>query len=291
MAPKPVADIHFIWEVTRTCNFRCAYCLSGSNTVREKLVPVDVAAVRRTLDASGYVFELNLVGGEPSILPNFVDLVRGLTQRHYVFLTTNLAADAVFERFAAEVDPARITGIDCSFHVEQREQRSSFEKYARTWNLLKDRGFKLYANYVAHPSLLGRIAGDLDRLAGLGVAINPTPYIGLWEDRKYPDSYTAEERRFLFKEDAYAGKWEAHIDAAPTEVLCNAGYNVFWVAGDGTISKCTTYLKKQYGNIYTGFAGPDSRIQVCRATTCSCPYYSVLAHYFQYGMAQMAKAS
>lgn len=281
---KPIADIHLIWEVTRACNFQCSYCLSGSNRVREAPQLVNVAAVMATLDASEHVFEINLVGGEPSILPNFIELVKHLTKRNYVFLSTNLAAGKVYERFVEEVTSSRITGIDGSFHVEQREKRSSFEKYAQTWNLLNDHGFKLSANYVAHPSLLGRIFDDLKRLNDLGVVINPTPYIGMWEGRAYPESYTPEEQELLFRKEAYKGKWDAFIDEAPTRIYCNAGYNVFWVGMDGTISKCTTYLKKNYGNIYSGFDGPDDRIRVCTATTCSCPYYSVLEHYFRYGM-------
>lgn len=286
---KPIADIHLIWEMTRACNFKCPYCLSGSNTVTDKVVSVDFAVVLRTLNATGNIFEINLVGGEPSIVPGFTDLVSGLTQKHFVFLTTNLAASKIFERFADKVDPARITGIDCSFHVEQREKYSSFEKFARTWNLLNDQGFNMCANYVAHPSLLGRIEEDLKRLSDLGVAINPTPYIGVWQGKSYPESYTPDECDTLFRTDIYTGKWEAFMGDTPVKVRCNAGYNVFWVGIDGNISKCTTYLNRQYGNIYSGFTETDNSIEMCNATTCSCPYYSVLEHYFLYGLAKLEK--
>jgi hypothetical protein len=85
----------------------------------------------------------------------------------------------------------------------------------------------------------------------------------------------------LFDETAHEGKWEASVAKGIRDQYCNAGYNVFWVTRGGTISKCTSFLKINYGNIYKEMHSPDTKMEICNAASCSCPYYSVLSHYFE----------
>ncbi len=234
-----------------------------------------------TLDDSGAVYEINLVGGEPTILPNFIELCIELTKKNYIFLSTNLSNSNVFDRMIEAIDPKHITGIDASFHVEQREMRSSFEQYAEYFLKLQEAGFTVYTNYVAHPRLMDRIETDFARLKSLGVEMKATPFIGVWENKSYPESYTEQERAIIFNTTANAGKWDATIDEGIKGHLCNAGYNVFWVSRNGVISKCTTYLQKTYGNIYKKVEAFDKKMQPCYARTCTCPYFSVLSGYFE----------
>ena len=274
-------DVHLIWDVISACNYRCDYCLASPSGISEPPEAVDAKRVKQVLDATGRVYEINLVGGEPTLLTNFVDLLRLLTRNHYLFLSTNLSRSKVIARMIEEVDPSRITGIDASFHVEERERRSSFEQFARSFRMLREAGFPITANYVAHPRLLNRIESDFERIRDMGVELKATPFIGHWEGRAYPEGYSEAHRWMLFDEEVYAGKWEASVATGVRNHYCNAGYNVFWVARDGTISKCTSFLNHTYGNIYKEMHPPDTMMKICNAVSCSCPYYSVLSHYFE----------
>ena len=281
MAASCICDIHLIWDIVGRCNFRCSYCLSNSQTSHEALKPVDVNKVRSVLDATGRIYEINLVGGEPTLIPNFMEICRELTRNHYLFLSTNLSLASVFEQVVRDIDPAHITGIDASFHVEERERKSSFEQFAETFCMLRDAGFPITANYVAHPRLMDRIEADFRRMKELGVELKATPFIGHWNGIAYPEGYSNAQRRVLFDREVHAGKWEASVENGIKDQYCNAGYNVFWVARDGTICKCTSFLKDTYGNIYKEMHSPDSMMKICNAASCSCPYFSVLSHYFE----------
>ena len=278
---RSIMDAHLIWDIIGVCNFNCDYCIAGSGPGRQSVEDVDVGTVSRVLADTGLTYEINLVGGEPTILPNFIELCQELTRNNYIFLSTNLSNAKIIKRLSEIVDADRITGIDASFHVEQREKRSSFEQFAKDFHRLKDRGFKITANYVAHPRLMGRIEDDTERMADLGVELKITPFIGKWQNRNYPASYTPDEHRALFSRTGNQGKWNATLGEGIRGRLCNAGYNVFWVARNGVISKCTSYLGKTYGNIYQKIEPFDNKLERCHSLTCTCPYYSVLPHYFE----------
>jgi MoaA/NifB/PqqE/SkfB family radical SAM enzyme len=263
------------------CNFRCDYCLANSQNSHEDLNAVDVRTVRDVLAATGLTYEINLVGGEPTLIPNFLEICRELTRNNFLFLSTNLSQHYAFERMCREVDPRRITGIDASFHVEERERKSSFEKFAGSFHLLREAGFPISANYVAHPRLMNRIAGDFQRMRDMGVELKTTPYIGHWKGNAYPEGYSREERALLFNRETHTGKWEASVEQGINNQYCNAGYNVFWVARDGSVSKCTSFLSVKYGNIYKEMLPPDLKMNICNAASCSCPYYAVLPHLFE----------
>lgn len=276
-----LCDIHLIWDIVGRCNFRCSYCLANSQDSHEALVSVDIQTVSSVLDATKRTFEINLVGGEPALIPNFLEVCRELTRKHHLFLSTNLSRTGVFRRVVREIDPSHITGIDASFHVEERERKSSFEQFAETFGALQDAGFPITANYVAHPRLMSRIESDFKRMRDLGVELKATPFIGHWEEKVYPEAYSERQRSMLFDEKAHAGKWEASVAKGVRDQYCNAGYNVFWVARDGTISKCTSFLETSYGNIFQAMQLPDTMMEICNAASCSCPYYSVLSQYFE----------
>jgi len=66
-------DIHLIWDIIGSCNFNCDYCLSHSNDTSEKPYPINAVKANEVLDASGKTYDINLVGGEPTLLPNFIE--------------------------------------------------------------------------------------------------------------------------------------------------------------------------------------------------------------------------
>jgi len=281
-------DTHLIWDIISACNFACDYCIAGSHQPKgqakdqskNRLQPVAADRVSQTLDETGAIYEINLVGGEPTLLPNFIDICKLLTQKHYIFLSTNLSNFRVFDQFIDQVDPTHITGIDASFHAQERLRKSSFRKYAEYILKLREKGFVVNTNYVAHPGLFDRSDADFAKLNDYGVELKATPFIGFWEGKAYPEAYTMQERNKLFDTAIHTGKWDASVKTGIDNQYCNAGYNVFWVARDGTISKCTTFPEITYGNIYTKMDKSDRKMRKCNADSCSCPYYSVLSTLF-----------
>ena len=296
-------DIHLIWDIIGSCNFNCDYCLSHSNDTSEKPYPINAVKANEVLDASGKTYDINLVGGEPTLLPNFIEFCQEITKKHYLSISTNLFKSNIFYELIDKIDPKRIRAIDASLHIEQREKKSSVETFARTFLDLQNAGFNIYTNYVAHPRLFSRIRADFKKMNDLGIELKATPYIGTWNNKHYPQSYSAQERKLIFNENSvHSGKWGASVNeketpATPVKseiqheasksdninegILCNGGYNVFWIAQNGDISRCSTFLNEKYGNIFSKFNSPDSTLRTCKATSCPCPYYCVLGSLFE----------
>src|SRR3954464_4023946 len=69
------SPICLTWELTYACNLACVHCLSSSG--RRDPRELDPGQCRRVIDelAAMQVFYVNIGGGEPTIRPDFWDLV------------------------------------------------------------------------------------------------------------------------------------------------------------------------------------------------------------------------
>ena len=98
------APICLTWELTYACNLACVHCLSssGRRDPRE-LTTAECKAVIDTLERM-QVFYVNIGGGEPTVRPDFWELVDYATAHHVgvKFSTNGIKIDpAVARRLAA----------------------------------------------------------------------------------------------------------------------------------------------------------------------------------------------
>lgn len=78
------------WSPDIFCNYKCSYCWPGSNSPHRKHLPIDVL-IKGIRDLKQKIlFDLNIKnislvfsGGEPTLLPNFLDLVRAYSEDNY----------------------------------------------------------------------------------------------------------------------------------------------------------------------------------------------------------------
>ena len=57
-------------------------------------------------------------GGEPFLIPRFIDICISLTQKHFIALITNLTPHPIVS-FAEAVDPKRVLYVHASLHIEE----------------------------------------------------------------------------------------------------------------------------------------------------------------------------
>jgi mycofactocin radical SAM maturase len=98
------APICLTWELTYACNLSCVHCLSSSG--RRDPRELDTAGCRALIDEFErmQVFYVNIGGGEPTVRPDFWDLVDYATAHHVgVKFSTNgiKITDEVARRLAA----------------------------------------------------------------------------------------------------------------------------------------------------------------------------------------------
>jgi mycofactocin radical SAM maturase len=94
------APICLTWELTYACNLACVHCLSssGRRDPRE-LTTAECKAVIDTLERM-QVFYVNVGGGEPTVRPDFWELVDYATAHHVgvKFSTNGIKIDAEIAR-------------------------------------------------------------------------------------------------------------------------------------------------------------------------------------------------
>jgi len=87
-------DYQILWDISRNCNFNCTYCWPAVHNNTDK--HYDYADIKKTIDravddwADGDVIRWNFGGGEPTLHPKFVDILKYLKNRdQWTMVTTN----------------------------------------------------------------------------------------------------------------------------------------------------------------------------------------------------------
>jgi cyclic pyranopterin phosphate synthase len=104
-------DIHYLRiSLTDKCNLRCVYCMSEDMVFRpndELMTTPEILRLVNIFVGIG-IDKIRLTGGEPSIHPDLVDIVRGIRQAgiHRISMTTNGL------RLAALAQPLKAAGLE-----------------------------------------------------------------------------------------------------------------------------------------------------------------------------------
>jgi len=173
-------------DVTENCNLRCPTCFaeSGPGIGRYARLP----HILRTLDASieregGRIDVLMLSGGEPTVHPEIVEIIREATQRNVtrVLLNTNGIRVARDDRFVAALAGLRdrvevylqFDGFELATHLYHRGEDLRQVKQAAIERLTAARIFTTLTMVVAagvNDHEIGRVADfafDTDYVAGV----------------------------------------------------------------------------------------------------------------------------
>jgi mycofactocin radical SAM maturase len=156
IAPLPLVDqfqlgldapICMTWELTYACNLSCVHCLSSSG--RRDPRELSTAECKTVIDELErmQVFYVNLGGGEPTVRPDFWELVDYATEHHVgVKFSTNgvKITPEVAQRLASSdyVD-VQISIDGATAEVNDRVRGpGSFETALRAMRNLADAGFR-----------------------------------------------------------------------------------------------------------------------------------------------------
>jgi len=169
------------------CNNRCVFCYQKAlRTVRgfPQLVPGDEVRARIRWGAENGYDELSLTGGEPTVRPDFLDLVRFAREQgmRRVAITTNGWRLARPEVFVAAAE-AGLTSMGVSVHGATAEQHDALTGHEGSWlralqtirNALATRGtsriVRVNTFTVVNRLNHGRLVDLADVLRNLGVRL------------------------------------------------------------------------------------------------------------------------
>jgi radical SAM protein with 4Fe4S-binding SPASM domain len=131
----PGAPFQVVWNVTRACNLKCKHCYetAGQKGPDELSTKEALATIDKLADA-GVVF-LAFSGGEPTIRPDILKLIRRATaQGMYVAVATNAISFSNLERVRSFKDAGlkfvqiSLDGANAKTHDDFRGVQGAFKK-------------------------------------------------------------------------------------------------------------------------------------------------------------------
>jgi sulfatase maturation enzyme AslB (radical SAM superfamily) len=206
--------------LTLDCNLTCSYCINRFNG------PV---SAERMMSGAQWLAGLNrlsirpdlpitLQGGEPTLHPDFFEIVRGVSPELPLDLLTNLETD--LDRFTAEIKPSRLwreapyASIRVSFHPESMQIETLASRVSR----LQAAGYHIGIWGVSHPKWREQIARAADYCSGLGIDFRTKEFLGEFEGTFYGN---------LAYPDACDGQEHPLVECRTSELLVGPGGDVY----------------------------------------------------------------
>ena len=245
-----------------------AYRETKAKLTHDRSSDINIPAFMRTLDASQKVFKISFTGGEPFLVPNFIDACKAITEKNYITIFTNLTSQDI-KTFSETIDPRNVLEICGSLHIQELERRRLLERYIENFTLLKEKGFNVSAHVVAYPPLYSEIEKYRSYFKEKGIDITFVPFRGRYRWKQYPKAYTGQE----IKSFGFGAPQNSPADIMSCFYrkgkLCNAGYNVAVIFPSGNAQACFL-IGQNMGNVFTDIAFNKNLIK-CPFKYCSCP--------------------
>jgi len=232
----------FGWDLCHRCNYRCPYC-----GVWQDHPELDVILSaeewgkiwNRIYDMYGKC-HIYVSGGEPSVYPNFYEIIEVIASKHFPEICTNLSwdVDKLISKFAPEN-----FRIAPTFHPSFADFDEFFRKAVKAKDYLPDR--QIY--YVCFPNQIKDMPIRSKMLKEEGIKLIPLPLRG--------DGFmlNSEEEKQIIKElSPYQGseKLEYQLqNTSPKGKLCRSGADYAVIRVDGSVDRCSQYKNGSVGKI------------------------------------------
>jgi mycofactocin radical SAM maturase len=271
------SPICLTWELTYACNLACVHCLSSSG--RRDPRELSTAQCRALIDEMErmQVFYVNIGGGEPTVRPDFWDLV-GYATGHHVGVKFSTNGVKITPAIARQLAASDYVDVQISLDGATAEVNDAVRgagSYATALGAMRNladagfRGFKISVVVTRHN------AGQLDEFKaiadGHGAQLRLTRLrpsgrgADVWQDL-HP---TADQQRQLYEwlvargEQVLTGDSFFHLGgygaALPGLGMCGAGRVVCLIDPVGDVYACPFTIHEEFlaGNVREpgGFAG------------------------------------
>ena len=271
------APICLTWELTYACNLSCVHCLSSSG--RRDPRELSTAECKALIDEFErmQIFYVNIGGGEPTVRPDFWELVDYATEHHVgVKFSTN--GVKITPEVAARLAGSDYVDVQISLDGATAEVNDavrgagSYDTALRAMQNLADAGFRGFKISVV---MTRQNVGQLDEFKAIADRFQAQLRItrlrpsgrgaDVWDDLHV----TAEQQRELYDwlvangEGVLTGDSFFHLaafgDALPGLNLCGAGRVVCLIDPVGDVYACPFAIHENFlaGNVRStgGFAG------------------------------------
>ena len=264
--------VQFSWNIHRKCNFRCPYCWWHDkwNEFKpdvyqdlDKLVHV----WKRIYDLYGKV-HIDILGGEPSIYPQINELLLEITKYHEIVVTTNLSGcfDKLLDTASTE-QKNNIFRIAATFHPLFADIDTFLAKAKKYDSKISNFGVV----YLAYPAQIKQIDKYKNIFEKEHLEFSLLTFWGTYNGKKYPYSYTDEEKKIIDKYVARRGNEKFQMEPFNSKgKLCNAGHKYALVEPDGRVLSCGGAAINLKKNLFDPNFKLLEEPMACPSQTCPC---------------------
>lgn len=165
MEPQFNSPLYIIWEITRQCNYNCSYC-SFKNKHVGHISYSNLLKCLENLSSSKYTFDLDFIGGEPTIYPHYLDLLENsikLLPNSNIYTTTNTSSSLTsYKQLHNKLKNYESNRIRFyfSYHIDYVNLNDYIEKV----NFLGDLGYPVFIKLVCDNKNLEKTKEIFDKL-------------------------------------------------------------------------------------------------------------------------------
>lgn len=178
-----------------SCNLSCDYCINtlSGNLIKKKVIPhAEWTKILNRLDLPAGL-PITLQGGEPTLHPDFYQIINGLNSDIPIDLLTNIQFDPV--KFASLISPSRLkrdakyASIRVSYHPTTMNWAKTLEKVL--W--LQQKRYSVSLNSVFHPEVENHLLECQAEALAKGIDYRFKDFLGVYNNKKfgnykYPDA-------------------------------------------------------------------------------------------------------
>ncbi|WP_027369014.1 hypothetical protein [Desulfocurvibacter africanus] len=239
MSLLPDLNIRFLTNYIK-CNYSCPYCIVGSMKGDPRYDVFNENALSRiathiTQIESRINIRLGVLGEFflSSALVGVAEQLSHAPNIKTLNLITNLSFP--FKKYSDDLknfDQSKL-GLVASLHPTEIKDFEAWFDTARRLNELVDFSVAL----VAYPPLIPTLPTLVSKLGELGIHAFVQGFVGKFNDREYPFSYSAEEQRILRTISTSRHDYAYFVEAKRAG-LCNAGHKSVFVDITGQVRPC-----------------------------------------------------
>ncbi len=240
------------------CNYKCFYCVGHNAKDKPKLHSLE--RLRSMYESFGGKFTattFECASGEPTLHPQIKEILEIAAKHGVVNFPTNNSTDPR-KWMPAGRPPIHLWA---ALHPQGEE---NIRKFIDNLLVARSLGAIPDAVFVCHPTRLAKVQEYTALFKENGIALRLAAFSGFHDGKKYPDSYTTEERALMQLDDM---GWRDRIEHDLTikdyyGIPCLAGSYSLFVDEDGNFRRCL-YDSKPLRAFY-------KKAVPCQVSYCGC---------------------
>ena len=167
--------------ISLDCNYKCHYCINWfgkDKSIKKRYLPgkMWIDGLNRMDCSTG--LPITLQGGEPSVHPDFIEIINNVKPELNIDILTNLSFSA--KEFIRKVDPSRLNrsapypNIRVSYHPQYSNLKSLIKKTLQ----MQDAGFSIGIHGILHPELMDAVLDAQKKCHDLGIDFRTKEFLG-----------------------------------------------------------------------------------------------------------------